>query len=332
MDIRNRKHLHKVAANRLERAQQKKQIILTYTLISLGLSAVVTVCTHFLGNQISQTGGLQNMGLRSILSTLETLLPIVQSLALLCLELGFLNAMLRISRGLFTSVQSLRAGFSRFWAALRCSLLLSLRYIIAGMASFYLALMVFGLTPLSNKAAEILMPMSEQMTTMTTELVIDEATVLALGDAMTPFFVLFGIIAAVMVVPMYYRYRLANYILMDKPGYGALRAINESRLLMRGNCFALFRLDLSLWWYYLLAAASTAICYGDAIVALAGISLPWSQDVSFWLFYGLFVVAQFLICYFFGNRVGVTYALAYEALKPKEPETGGVVLGNIFQA
>ena len=331
MDIRNRKHLHKVAANRLERAQQKKQIILTYTLISLGLSTVVTVCTYFLGNQISQTGGLRNMGLRSILSTLDTLLPILQSLALLCLELGFLNAMIRISRGLYTSVQSLRAGFSRFWAAIRCSLLISLRYVIAGMASFYLALMIFGLTPLSNRAMEILVPIAEQMTVMTAEPVIDEATVLALGDAMIPFFVLFAIVAAVMVVPMYYRYRLVNYIIMDKPDCGALRAINESRLLMRGNCFALFRLDLSLWWYYLLAAAATAICYGDAIFAMLGIPLPWSQDVSYWLSYALFVAAQFLICYFFGNQVGVTYALAYEALKPKEEESGGVVLGNIFQ-
>ena len=330
MDIRNRKHLHKVAANRLERAQQKKQIILAYTLISLGISTLVTVGTYFLGDQISQTGGLRNMGLRSILSTLETLLPIVQSLALLCLELGFLNAMIRISRGLFTSVQSLRAGFSRFWAAIRGSLLISLRYIIAGMASFYLALMIFGLTPLSNKAMEILTPIAEQMTAMTTAPVIDEATVLALGDAMTPFFVLFGIIVAVMVVPMVYRYRLVNYILMDKPGYGALRAIHESTLLMRGNRFALFRLDLSLWWYYLLAALSAVLCYGDAILQLVGISLPWSPTVSYFVFYGLFVVAQFWVCYFFGNRVGVTYALAYEALKPKEEDTG-VVLGNIFQ-
>lgn len=331
MDIRNRKHLHKVAAHRLEGAQQKKQIILTYTLISLGLSLLVTVSTHLLGNQISQTGGLRNMGLRSILSTLETLLPILQSLALLCLELGFLNAMIRISRGLYTSVQSLRAGFSRFWAAIRASVLLSFRYILAGMASFYLALMIFGFTPLSNRAMEILTPLAEQMTVMTAEPVIDEATVLALMDAMIPFFILFAIVALAAVVPMVYRYRLVNYVLMDKPGYGALQAIHESRLLMRGNCFAMFRVDLSLWWYYLLAGAATAICFGDVILSAMGIGLPWSSDMAYFVFYGLFLAAQFVICYFFGNRVGVTYALAYEALKPKEAESGGVVLGNIFQ-
>ena len=31
------------------------------------------------------------------------------------------------------------------------------------------------------------------------------------------------------------------------------------------------------------------------------------------------------------DRVEVTYALAYDAVKPEEPKDNGVVLGNIFQ-
>lgn len=331
MDIRNPSQLKETAARRLEQAQFKKQIVLIYAGITIGLSALVTILTYFLSNQISQTGGLSNMGTRTILSTLQSLLPIVQNMILLCLELGFLNAMIRMSRGLYTSPQSLRAGMSRFWAAVRCALLLSFRYLMAGIGSFYLATMIFGLLPLSNRAAQILMPLVEQMTVLGNEIVIDNATAMALTDAMIPMFVIFGIILLLIMVPMFYRYRLANYILMDKPVYGALMAITESKLLMRRNGFAMFRVDLSLWWYYLLTAVSAAICYADVILKLLGMPLPFSETVNYFLPYVVFLAVQFGIYYFFANRVGVTYALAYEALKPEEKPTEGVVLGNIFQ-
>ena len=328
----NIRQIHETAHQRLDQAQYKQKIMLIYASITIGLSALVTVATYFLGEQISKTGGLSNMGLRSILSTVKSLLPILQNLVLLCLELGFLNAMIRMSRGLYTSPNSLRAGLSRFWAAIRVTLLLSFRYLIITFCSFYLAVMIFTLTPLSNTTTEILTPVLEQLTVMDTQIVIDEAIVPALMNSMIPAFVIWGVLLLISLVPVYYRYRLANYILMDKPAYGALMALGESKILMHKNCFAMFKLDLSLWWYYLLTGLSMVICYGDVIFALLGISLPWSETVSYFVFYALFLAAQFGIYYFFGNRVGVTYALAYEALKPKEEPTNGVVLGNIFQS
>lgn len=332
MNIRNIRQIHETAAQRLDQAKYKNQIILIYGGIFVGLSALVTVITYVLSLQISKTGGLSNMGLRSMLSTINSVLPILQNLVLLCLELGFLNAMIRMGRGLYTSPQSLRAGLPRFWAAIRCSLLISMRYLLAGLAAFYLALMIFGFTPLSDGAMEILTPIYEQMNIMNSQLVVDDATISALMVAMAPFFVILAVVLLLMLVPLYYRYRLANYILMDKPAYGALQALMESQIRMRKNRFALFKLDLSLWWYYLIVGLSVAVCYGDVIFSLLGIALPWSDTVSYFLFYGLFLVIQFAIYYFFGCRVGITYALAYDALNPKEEEPGGVVLGNIFQS
>lgn len=331
MNIRNLRQLHETAHERLEQAQYKNRIILIYAAVNICLSALVTVITHILSQQISKTGGLGNMGLRSVLSTANFLLPILQNLVLLCLELGFLNAMIRMSRGLYTSPQSLRAGLPRFWAAIRCTLLLSFRYLLLGICSFYLAVMIFTLTPLSREAVAILEPILAQMTVMDTELVLEEAVVTQLMDSMTSAFVIWGLLLLVTLVPVYYRYRLANYILMDKPSYGALMALGESKVLMRKNGFAMFKLDLSFWWYYLLVGVSVAICYGDVILSLLGVTLPWSDTVSYFVFYGLFLAAQFALYYFFGNRVGITYALAYEALKPKEEPSNGVVLGSIFQ-
>ena len=331
MNIRNIRQIHDTAAQRLDRAQYKNQIILIYGGITIGLSLLVTVITYILSTEISKTGGLSNMGLRSVLSTANTVLPILQNLVLLCLELGFLNAMIRISRGLYTSPQSLRAGLPRFWAAIRVTLLLSLRYLIVGMGSCYLALLIFSLTPLSQETMELLTPVVEQMSVLNSEIVLDEMLVAQLTESLVPAFLIWGALLLVTLVPLYYRYRMVNYVLMDKPAYGAMMAMAESKKMMRKNGFALFRLDLSFWWYYLLVGASMAICYGDVIFSLLGIYLPWSDTVSYFLFYGLFLVAQFALYWFFGNRVGVTYALAYEALKPEEPEDKGVVLGSIFQ-
>ena len=332
MNLRNLRQIHETAHQRLDQAQYKQQIILIYAGISLGLSALVTVATYFLGEQISHTGGLSNMGLRSVLSTVKAVLPLLQNLVLLCLELGFLNAMIRMGRGLYTSPNSLRAGLSRFWAAIRVTLLLSFRYIVVGLCSFYLAIMIFSLTPLSNPTVALLEPIVSQVTVMDTQIVIDEALVPALVESMLPAFVIWGVLLLVTLVPLYYQYRLANYILMDKPAYGALMALGESKVLMRKNRFAMFKLDLSLWWYYLLVALSTLVCYGDTLLDLLGIGLPWSPVVGYFVFYGLFLAIQFALYYFFGNRVGITYALAYESLKPKEEPSNGVVLGNIFQA
>ena len=100
--------------------------------------------------------------------------------------------------------------------------------------------------------------------------------------------------------------------------------------MMKGNCMALFRLDLHLWWYYALSALAATVAYADTLAALLGISLPVSADVAYYLSFGVYLVAQAALYYFLSNRIKVTYALAYEQIAPK-PQENSVVLGNIFQ-
>lgn len=330
MDIRNIPQLKQAAGQRLETARDPQRIILIYSGIITLLSLAVTAICYWLDLQISQQGGLSNMGTRTLLSTFSTLLPLVSNMALMCLELGFLAAMLRISRGLYTSPQTLRAGMSRFWAMIRASLFLLLIYFGAAMASFYLASMIYALTPLSNKAVAILEPFMASADPTT--LVLEDALILELGYAMLPAFILFGVLYVAIMIPISYQYRMVNFLLMDYPQMGAMAAIHISKRMMRRNRFALFKLDLSLWWYYLLSLLATALCYADSLLPLLGIRLPFSGAFGYFFFYILYLAALFAIHWFFRSKVGVTYALAYEALKPKEEKSEGVVLGNIFQA
>lgn len=332
MTLPSSRQLREDAGRQLSKAREPQKIVLIYTGILLGVSAFSTVAQYLLGSGISQTGGLRNLGLRSMLSTVSNILPIAQYIILLCLGLGFAAAALRIARGQFASPMTLKAGFERFWPLAKCTLLQSLILLAVGFGSFYLAMAIYMFSPFSEGFITIITPLLADESILSTGIpVLDEATSLALMDQMLPMFIIFGILFLALAIPVTYRYRLVNYLIIDRPGIGAFAALRTSNSLMKGNKRRFFRLDLSFWWYYVLLSLASVVCYGDLVLAMLGISLPMSSTVSYFLFYALFLAADFGIYWFNLNRVEVTYALAYDALIPKQSNSsGGVVLGNIF--
>lgn len=332
MTIRDPKRLKEVAAHRLDNARDAGKIVLIYSGVLTLTALLVSIINHVLGEQISQTGGLSNLGTRSILSTFQSFLPIVQSLLMMAVEFGYVAAMLRISRSQYTSPRSMKMGFARFWVLFRSMVLQTLIYCSACFAGCYLAAMVYSFTPQSRVITELLAPLMEQFSDPNAiAAAMDEAAQLQLLEASVPMFLLALVFCLLLVIPISYRYRLVNYILMDKPAYGAMQALRESRLLMHGVKFQLFKMDVSYWWYHGLLMLAAALCYGDLILALLGISLPFSSTVSYYLFYVLFLLAQVGIYWKFRNGVEVSYALAYDCIRPHEEPSEGAVLGNIFQ-
>lgn len=331
MNLRNLRQIHGFASDRLRQSPSQKQIVILYAALALGLTALVTVANHVLGIQIDHFGGLSNLGKRNMLSSLQSMLPIAQSMLAMCLDVGYLAAMLRIARGMYTSPQTLRLGFDRFWLLLRCSIFRGLIMTGVLFAGMYFGIMIYMMTPFSDAAVEILTPLVRQTSVLDAGIIIDDATYGLLMEAMLPAFAICGLLMLVLGGPVYYSYRMANYVIIDKPGTGALMALVESKNMMRHNRLALLKLDLSLWWYYLPAALAMAICYGDVLLPLLGVQLPVSETVAFFGFYALYLLASFAVHYFLRNRAEVAYALAYDAVKPEEKKDSGVVLGNIFQ-
>ena len=328
MNIRNIRQLKADASERLAAAPNAKNIVLVYGGITIGLSALVTVINFIAGTEMSNFGGLSNIGIRSFLSTIQTVLPMVQSVVLLALELGYANACLRISRGQYASARSLKMGFDRFLPMLRLSLMQGLIYLLIMMISVYLGVQIFLLTPLSKDAMAVvtdLMGVADPLSIM------DEATYLAFSQAILPLFPIWGVVFLSLFLPVFYQLRLTNYILIDNPGMRTIQVLRQSRMYMKRNRLNLFRLDLSMWWYFLLTLLATTACYGDMLLSMAGIVLPWSDTVGYFVFYGVYLVLELAIFYLFLNRVSVTYACAYESLRPQQEETNSVVLGNIFQ-
>ena len=326
MDIRK---LKQNAAGAMQVAREPKKAVLAYTgLISL-IALLTTLADMYLSKEISGTGGLSNMGIRSVLSTVQTVLPLVQTVLLLCLELGYLSAVMRFARKQYADHTDLRTGFERFGPLLRMTLLESAIYVGLMFVSTYVGTQIFMMTPFSRPMVEALTPLLESSMLSSGNLVLDDATMQVIEAASIPMVIIIGILFALLAIPVSYRYRMANYRLLDMPREGALAAMRCSRRMMRGNGWKLLKLDLSFWWYYLLMVAASVVCYGDQILLLMGISLPIPAVASSLLFYGLYLVAQCGIYYFFRNEVEVTYVMAYEAIRPVEKDSG-VVLGNIF--
>lgn len=325
------KTLHRTAEARLGKAQHLPTINLIYGGVTVGLTVAALVIDYCLDLQIEKTGGLASFALRGILSSLQQILPLLQALIAMVMNLGFAGCMLRICRERYTTANTLRVGVERFWLLLRSMLLRGLIYSAVSIGCFYASVMIYAFTPLSGGLSAMLQSLISEGATQES-LMGDPAVVAAVAQAFVPIacitiglFLMFG-------VPVYYRYRLVDYIILDNPGMRARIALMLSRRMMQHNRRKLFKVDLSFWWYYVLSTLALLLGYGDVILSVMGIPLPFSAAVGYFLFFALYALAQFVIIYFLKAKVSVSYALIYDSMLPKEqPQSGGVVLGNIFQ-
>ena len=325
MNIRQPKTVQSAARELLSRAGQKRQILLVYCGILLAANLLTTGLDLGLSAMMSRSGGLGNLGTRSLLSTFQTLLPLANTLVLLVLDLGLLAAMLRISREQFTSPQTLRTGLARFFPMLRLTLLQIPIYLILGIAASYIGMVIYFVSPLFQSAVDYLTPL---MTTgadaqqMLNALLADEAALNGFLQTLIPMYVLVLVLYLAMMIPVSYRLCMAKLVILDDPRAGAFRAVAESFKMTRRNCMALFKLDLSFWWYYLLTVLVSAL-------SMAEVFLPMSEAMA-WGSYAAALLLQAGIYYFFRPKLEVSRCLIYNAIRPK-PQQNGVVLGNIFQ-
>ena len=321
MDIRNRREMHSAAAAALEtRQDQMKQILLIYLIIITALSLAASGVSMLLSDRIADTGGLRNMGLRSMLSTAQTLLPLVQLVALMGLQLGYHHAALGVTRGETVSRDRLFGGFRRFFPLLRAWLLQGMLYVAAGIASLYASIYNFLLLPVSATFRQTVTPLIANASVISGTITLTEELVAAVSATVGPVLCIFAVLYLLLVIPMHYRYRMVIPRLIDQSRPRAFAALRESRFLMHRNRINLLKLDLSFWWYYVLQALASVIAYGDMLLPMLGVQLPMSTTAAFFLFLILSLGLQFVTFYFFMNRVTVTYAVFYGALLEQQKQ------------
>ena len=324
MDLLDRRGLKNAAGDALAQASRNpKRIILIHTAVSLGIMLLVAVLDYVLSGQIENTGGLSGLGTRSVLTTVQSILQMVQMAVLPFWEIGYLYAAMKMAVKEPAEPGTLLEGFRHFGPLFRVMLLKGLIFLVLGFVCTYVATQIFVMTPLSTPMLEAMAPVLNDPTMMESaagEEALMQVVDQALDDAMLPLLIITGILLCLVYIPISYRLRLVNYSVLENPREGALVAFRRSFRLMRGNCLEMFLLDLSFWWYYLLQILINLVCYGDLILSLAGVSLPWSGELSFFLFYILALAGQFVLYFLARNKVEVTYVTAYHVLSPYRPQ------------
>lgn len=296
------------AANALGRADYSpKKLVLFHAGVSAAAALVLTVIDYVLDLGIAQTGGLQGIGTRAVLETIQTLLVYANALLLPFWQMGYLLCSLLLIRRQTASPRHLLAGFRHFGPVLRGMLLkalVSLPFLYAGSQLGYL---LFMMMPSGRPLLAELQQMAASGT------ITPEAMMPIL-----PYMVVGGLL---LLIPVFYRLRMMNYVLMDEPEKGALYALAMSLKLTKGNCTAIVKLDLHFWWYYALEALILALSFGDWILTQAGVELGASTDTAMLALYLASLLCQLGLYVWKKNTVFAHYALAYETLRQAPPVT-----------
>lgn len=330
MDIRNSREIRQTARYALDSARgNPRQVVLVYGGITCLLSLISTLITYYLNSEIANTGGLSNMGLRSVLTTLSLVLPYAQIVISMGLMVGYQSAMLYAARGGTADLRTLRQGFRRIVPLISATIWQGLIYTGIVFLAVYASAWIFAFFPGYSAFMETSAPIVEAIYATGTAADVDPAILYAALEQMLPMLVIFALLSVAALIPVSYLFRMSIFCIIDAERPGGLAALRESRRMMRRNRMNLFRLDLGFWWYYLLQTLVGLVAYGDVLLPMAGITLPFSDTVSYFLFLILYLALQLVIYCCFMNRVTVTYATAYEALRPK-PQAKGVALGSIF--
>lgn len=324
MEILNPKSLRQQAENALRRGREPKKLIYSFAGISLAISMTIFLANIWLDAEISGTGGLSNLGTRAVFATIQQSIPVLSSLAAMCLDLGFLGGLMRISRGQYADHTDLQTGFKKFWPLVRLALLQMVLYLAIAFLAFQLGGLIFTFTPWAGPLMEVMYPLYESGAT-----VIEEAVMLELVDLMIPLLIVIGLVFLAVLMPFLFRMRMAYFCLLDDPRGRAMAAIRESSQMMRGRFGQMLKIDLSLWLYYASQAIMWVVLYADLIMLMLGIPFPVEMEIFSMLIYICSVLIQFAIHVWIRPIAEMTYLGAYDALREK-PQDSGVVLGNIF--
>ena len=329
MNIKKPRAIRTAAREALAVHQNPQRISLVYAGLSALLSLAVTLISYVLSLQINEMTGLANLGNRAVFSTVKSVLPIAQLLFLMAWQMGYQMCALRFARRRYVEPMDLKNGFSKFGAVVRTELLTVAVYIALALTVMYLSVFIFMALPISDAFYQIVTPLLDSATLLSNEIVFDEATLMAAAGAMWPVFVIFAVIFAVAALPLYYGFRMVPFCVADNSRRSAIAILKESRTMMKGCRLSLFKLDFSFWWFFLLESLIITVGRLDSILPMMGVVLPWSDTVSYFGFYIISLAGQVALYWAYLNRVTVSQACFYDAIRPQTP-TGGVTLGNIF--
>ncbi len=298
MDSRNLKT--QAAAAVADSPYNMRTLALLHTGVTVLFSLLFSILTWLLDRGMTDAVGIGGLALRSALESAQLILSLGGNLALPFWQIGFLYAALQCCRREVPGPGSLLHGFRRFGPVLRLNLLAVAIVMAVIFASSYVSSAIFMFTPLAEgmlESMEVLLVNNPQ------------ADILDLLPNAQWLLLLNLVVMLAVGLPLYYRFRLCEYALMNG-AVGAVPALRLSAALTRRRKMALFRLDLSFWWYYLLQFLVSALAYSDLLLGALELSGPW----LFWVSLLLSSAGTLLVAWLFSAHYHTTWACCYREL------------------
>jgi uncharacterized membrane protein len=177
------------------------------------------------------------------------------------------------------------------------------------------------MTPAGQKLQELMLSMGTAENYYAYMGALSDQELSSLMGAMQPVLIVCGVVSAALLIPLLYRLRLAEYVILDHKEARAFPAMLISASLLRRRCWQFFKLDLRFWWYYGLQLLCMLVCYAEMLLPAVGVNLPVEADVAYILTYLVYLVMLFGVETCFRPRVETAYARAYDALIEMGPVT-----------
>lgn len=314
MEKLNATWIVKDARQKLE-GQSAHSMAAIHTGVIVAASLLITLLQHVLAEGIANTSGLSGMGTRSVLQTLQTVLEWANIVLTPFWNLGFLYVAMQWARGNTPQKADLLTGFNRIGP---CLGLLVTRFTLSFAVMFLcvnICTTVYLMTPASTKLMEIAAAAGSDVDVFYGTLEsMGQAGAMELLSSMAPLMIAWVGLSLVLLVPLLYRFRLAEYAVLNLKGVRAMPAMIISSTLLRRRCWQFFKIDLRLWWYHGLKALCSLLLYGDLLLSAFGVALPVGGDAAYFATLFVYLAALFTVETCFRPYVETVYAGAYEKL------------------
>ena len=319
----NRKSVKRLAAKNTADKRAYQEVFL-HSLVVMGAGLLIMALDYILQQQIGGTGGLSGIGTRTLLETARTVLQYANMLLVPFWQMGIFYWAIRRARRKETQLSDFLEGFRRFGPVLRLKLLQGIVVGLIFVVAILLSSVIFAVSPLAWPVMKLLLPYTQDAEGMQT-LMMNEALMAQIEAQMYPVYIILAILLIPALLPLFYRFRMAEYVIMDKKGTGAILALIRSFQMTRKQSGRMIKLDLSHWWYLALQLVAEVLLYIELLLPLIGVAPP--QGVPLLLLnYGGYYGVLLIVYTLFRGRVETTYALVYNILNASVPEPKPLVI------
>lgn len=295
-----------------------RRLAMIHAGVTVAAGLLITLLQYVLAEGMGNTSGLSGLGTRSILETGQTLLQWANMILLPFWNLGFLYVALQWARGNEAAEKDLLTGFSRIGPCLGLMLNRAIMALCITILAVNLSSTIYMMLPSSEWIRELSLGFTSTDAIYEYLYSLDAAQIMDMFWNMLPMVAIAAALELILLVPLLYRFRLAEFAILHYPGVRGLAAMVISASLLRRRRWQLFKLDLRLWWYYGLQALCVLLLYADLLLGAVGIAMP-AGELSFLIPYLLYLAGLFLVQMLFRPQVDTAYALFYEKVTELGP-------------